>query len=255
MLSEEALAIVDEAIGKIPELRNRMPFCPDHIEFVQTTGIELSRIFGPDSVVVRNFSSINYQFQGTFLANFGDMERKKALHQRQAYLRGLDIAEGILSSAREQLTRHGVEKLLNESRIKVEGAKVFISNGTPSKALEKVERFIRALGLQPLIVMRQPSEGLAIDDLVDKRMEESDCCVILATGDEEVAGRRQPRANVLHEIGLAQEKMESRIIYLKEVGCDFPSNVRPKVWENFQQENMEAAFEKISKELHSFGLL
>ena len=37
--------------------------------------------------------------------------------------------------------------------------------------------------------------------------------------------------------------------------CQFPSNVNPKVWENFRQDNMEAAFEKIIKKLRAFELL
>ncbi len=57
------------------------------------------------------------------------------------------------------------------------------------------------------------------------------------------------------EIGLAQEKHPRRVVYLKEVGCDFPSNVAPKVWESFTQDNMERAVEKVSKELRAFGLL
>ena len=50
-------------------------------------------------------------------------------------------------------------------------------------------------------------------------------------------------------------KLDNRVIYLKEEGCEFPSNVRPKVWENFGQDNMEAAFERITKELKAFGLI
>jgi len=54
---------------------------------------------------------------------------------------------------------------------------------------------------------------------------------------------------------MAQEKFKRKVIYLKENDCEFPSNVRPKVWENFTQDNMENAFEKISKELRAFGLI
>jgi len=54
---------------------------------------------------------------------------------------------------------------------------------------------------------------------------------------------------------MAQEKFKRKVIYLKENGCEFPSNVRPKVWGNFTQDNMENAFEKISKELRAFGLI
>ncbi len=118
-----------------------------------------------------------------------------------------------------------------------------------------MERFVRALGLNPVVVIREAAEGMSVDALVDKRMSESDCAIILATADDEVAGCWQPRLNVIHEIGLAQEKFEGRIIYLKEIGCDFPSNVRPMIWEDFTQDNLEGAFERISKELRSFGLL
>jgi len=77
----------------------------------------------------------------------------------------------------------------------------------------------------------------------------------LATKDDHVDDRYQPRLNVIHEIGLAQEKLGGRVIYLKEKGCDFPSNIAPKVWENFTQDNMENAFAKVVKELRAFGVI
>lgn len=132
---------------------------------------------------------------------------------------------------------------------------IFVSHGTPSAALQKLERFIRALGLNPVIVKDQPSKGGAVDDVVPRNMEECTCAVILATKDDAVGGRFQPRPNVLHEIGLAQEKLNNRVIYLKEDGCDFPSNVTPKIWENFSQANMEEAFIKVAKELRAFGVI
>jgi hypothetical protein len=46
-----------------------------------------------------------------------------------------------------------------------------------------------------------------------------------------------------------------RIIYLKEEGCKFPSNVSPKIWENFSQANMEWALIKVAKELRAFGIV
>jgi predicted nucleotide-binding protein len=78
--------------------------------------------------------------------------------------------------------------------------------------------------------------------------------IALATKDDEVDGHYQPRLNVIHEIGLAQEKLR-RIIYLKEEGCQFPSNVAPKIWESFTQDNMENAFAKVVKELRAFGVI
>lgn len=252
---DQAIGILDQALAKIEPLRQSRPFSPAHVEFVQTTGLELARIFGPDSVPSRNFNRIDYQSIGTFIANASTMDEERARRRAEAYIRGLDAAEGILLSASGQLKTHGVDKILIASRLRSGGGRVFISHGKPSAALTKLERFVRAMGLEPVIVALGPSEGLSVDALVDKRMSDSDCAIILATADDQVGQYRQPRPNVIHEIGLAQEKLANKVVYLKEDGCDFPSNVRPKVWESFTQDNMEAAFEKVIKELRSFGLI
>jgi hypothetical protein len=252
---QKALSVLDNALAKIPGLRGENAFSVAHTEFIQTTGLDLARIFGPESPPARNFAHIDYQSTGSFIAGMLEMDKELTRRRKQAYLRGLDMAEGIIRSARSQLEIHGADKILTASRIRTEGARAFISHGRKSEALTKLERFLRALGVEPIIVVHGPSEGLSVDDLVEKRMGESDCAIILATGDDEVEDHRQPRPNVIHEIGLAQEKFQNKVVYLKEDGCEFPSNVQPKVWESFTQLNMEAAFEKIIKELRSFGLI
>jgi hypothetical protein len=133
--------------------------------------------------------------------------------------------------------------------------RIFISHGTESSALLKVERFVRALGHEPVIVKHQPSLGGSVDDVVESNMTSCAAAIVVATRDEQVEGRYQPRPNVLHEIGMAQQKLNNRVIYLKERGCDFPSNINPKIWETFTNENMEEAFIKIAKELHGFELI
>jgi hypothetical protein len=255
MEKAQAIAAIDKALERIKSLKLQNPGTPQFTQFIQTTGLDLARIFGADSAVSRNFNAIDYQSVGSFMANPLSYDQEIARRRMGAYLRGLGQAEGILLSAREQLEEYGVDRILQGSRVRSEGAKVFVSHGRESAALTKVERFLRALGCQPVIVVRGPSEGMSVDDLVELRMQDSDCAIILATADDDLGDRRQPRPNVIHEIGMAQEKLENKVIYLKEVGCDFPSNVGPKVWENFTQNNMEAAFEKISKELHAFHLL
>jgi predicted nucleotide-binding protein len=255
MDAAEAIAALDDAIAQIPALRNGRRHSPEHVAFIQSTGLELARIFGPESTVSKNFSRITYTSSGSILTSYYSYEEDMARVRHEAYLQGLDVAEGILRSAKAQLERHGADRILRASRVRVEGAKVFISHGREGPALNKLERFLRALGTTPVIVVREPSEGMAVDDLVEKRMAESDCVVVLATADDLVEGRKQPRPNVIHEIGMAQEKVPNKIVYLKEEGCQFPSNVSPRVWGNFTHDNMEEAFEKVSKELRAFGLL
>lgn len=255
MNNVEAIVTINEAIGKLPKLRRCQAFSSEHTEFLQTTVLELRRIFGPDSDIVTSFHQISYQFEGTIITDIFDAEKDREIHNHKAYLAGLDMAEEILSSALQQLKKYAMEQLRAESKTKISGGRVFISHGTQTPALRKVERFIRTIGLDPVIVVEEASEGLAIDDLIEKRMNESDCALILATADEGIAGRKQPRPNVIHEIGLAQAIFKDKVIYLKEKGCDFPTNIQPKVWGSFVQNNMESAFEKIAKELHAFGFI
>lgn len=255
MDQSEAITVIEKALARIPSLRASHGQSPQHVAFVQTTGMDLARVFGADSPVSMNFSRIAYQATGALLISplFYDIELSRKNHE--GYLQGLNVAEGILFSALEQLQSYGIDKILRRSTIRNEGARIFISHGTEGPALTKLERFLRALGTQPVVVMREASEGMSVDDLVEKRLSESDCVIILATADDQIGERRQPRPNVIHEIGLAQERFPGNVIYLKEQGCEFPSNVKPKVWGDFVQENMEGAFEKVSKELNAMGLL
>lgn len=108
---------------------------------------------------------------------------------------------------------------MNESRIKWSEGRVFINHGKETQALRKVERIVRTLGLEPGIVILGTSEDLAVGDLVEKRMSESDCTLILATSNNEVKGRKLPRPNIIHKMEMAQGKLRSKVIYLKENGC------------------------------------
>ncbi len=179
-----------------------------------------------------------------------------ALHEA-AFQKDLERAEGFLQSAIDQLEQVGLDQLRRDSGYVVAdgAAKIFISHGHAEDVLRRVEDYVRALGLEPVVVKRGASEGEGLDDLVERRMEECDAQIILATADDAVDGLRQPRPNVIHETGLGQRIFEKRIVYLKEDCANFPSNVAPKVWESFQRDNLETAFEKIAKELRAFGLL
>jgi len=133
--------------------------------------------------------------------------------------------------------------------------KAFIAHGDKSIALDKLCSFLKALGVEALVVEEQPSKSKAVDDKVEHYMSEADCAIILATGNDEIKGKLYPRQNVIHEIGLAQKTFPDRIIYLLEKGAEFPSNIHPKVWESFTQDCMDEAFIAVARELRAFGLM
>jgi predicted nucleotide-binding protein len=114
-----------------------------------------------------------------------------------------------------------------------------------------------ALGVTPIIVEEQPSEGRSKDKNVEYYLKQCNCAVILATkGDVDGrTGEFIPRGNILNEVGRCQEIFPNRMVYLLEERVKFPTNIDEKVWERFTEESMDKAFIKIAKELRAFGLI
>ncbi len=175
--------------------------------------------------------------------------------QREINMQCLDSCESALQSI---LRNYEGEDFTSVTSTPTEGTltpKVFIAHGKDSLALTKLCRFLTQISIDPLVVEDKPSEGRAVDDKVDFYLNQSDCAIILATGDDQIDGKIHPRQNVIHEIGSAQRIFPRKIIYLLEGGTEFPSNISPKVWQSFNQECMEEAFITIARELIAFGLL
>ncbi len=158
-------------------------------------------------------------------------------------------------------TEHSLIEVPPESIFRLTLPKAFISHGKESAALRKLKEFIETLGIEPIIVKKQASLDKDLPDKVNLYLSQADFVIILATGDDtvkdKITGKEiiQPRQNVIHEIGLAQKTHPGRIIYLLEEGAEFPSNIRPKVWESFKQRNMMDAFLGIVRELRAYDIL
>lgn len=161
----------------------------------------------------------------------------------------LDINEGIRD-------RQG-KKIEKSQIVSTEPLKAFIAHGGASPALAKLKNFLDALGVQPLIIEEQPSEGRSIAINVDYYARQSDFAIILATkGDVDgKTGGFIPRGNVLMEIGKLQELLKDRIVYLVQAGTNLPTNISEKVRVRFSPQSMDNSFIKIAKELRNWGLL
>jgi predicted nucleotide-binding protein len=166
----------------------------------------------------------------------------------------------LMDSANEAIGRLEAEPEL-EKLFKMtspfEPPKAFIAHGGKSAARDKLEDFLTALDVTPIIVEEQPSQGRSKDKNVEHYLKLCDCAIILATqGDVDGrTGEFIPRGNILNEIGRCQEIFPNRMVYLLEEGVKFPTNIDEKVWERFTEESMDKAFIKIAKEFRAFGLL
>jgi len=259
MTTDDAVATLRAIIAEIPQVAQAGRYSGVHVRWLQNVSFEVGRIFGPRSCVSANFAQLRWSMGSGPLPLDANWNLRACIDREneKAFNRDLERGQGILESGIDQLQRVGLEQLRQESGYFVAAGarKVFITHGHAEDVLRRVEDFVRALGLEPVVVKRGASQGESVDDLVERRIEECQAQIVLATADDEVNGRWQPRMNVIHEVGLGQRIFKDRIIYLKEDRCAFPSNVAPKVWESFPRDNLEPAYQKIAKELRAMGLL
>ncbi|MBA7575632.1 hypothetical protein ES708_17464 [subsurface metagenome] len=149
-----------------------------------------------------------------------------------------------------------IEAVLKDNIQNKLGTNIFISHGHHPEIKEKVEDFIESLELNPVVVMDSSSDGLSVDDKVDKYIKKCAASIILYTPDHELTdGTFLPRQNVIHETGLLQRIMPDKVIYLKEKTVKLPTNITPKVYVSFEKDNLTEAIIQIVKELKSFGVL
>lgn len=149
-----------------------------------------------------------------------------------------------------------IETVLKDKIQNKFGTNIFISHGHHPEIREKVEEFIESLELNPIVVMDNASDGLSVDDKVDKYIKKCAASIILYTPDDELKdGSFLPRQNVIHETGILQREMPDRIIYVKEKKVKLPTNITPKVYVSFNEDNLTDTFIQIVKELKSFEIL
>lgn len=176
----------------------------------------LNEIFGETHLIARHFAGVTYYIPTSTIIQGWDPNAEIERLGVIAFRHGIETQRGILRSALDHLTKFGVPELAPSAG--KQKTRVFISHGSAEDVLETITHFIEDdLDLDAVIVKRKPSGGASIDDRVEALMDTSDVIVILATADDQVeSGAKQPRQNVIHEIGLAQAKMPDRVIYLKE---------------------------------------
>jgi hypothetical protein len=205
-------------------------------------------IFGEDSRELKKF-----EVAAKLPLPIGTAEqirRQLPKDRRGTMLRAAREIEAILSIIKE----YG----LPEKRETPVPAQVFIAHGGKSAALDKLCSFIEALGVEPLVVEVEPSEGRLTEGQVNKYMKQADCAIILATYghiEDVKTHKKHPRLNVVDELGRCRKVFPHRTILLLEKGVDLPSNDSGIIYEHFTKRNMENAFIKVAKELRAFGLI
>ena len=130
--------------------------------------------------------------------------------------------------------------------------KVFISHGHNEIVKLKLKEFLgERLGLEPVILVDQPDEGLTVVEKLEKYGPECDfALIVLTTDDQTTDGGRRARQNVIHELGYFHGILgRDKVLLLKQSGVDLFSNISGLVYKEFDREKIELVFEDIRKAL------
>ena len=246
MESSRLLELLKDALNEVPRLRE-LPY--------GNSDYRLWR-HKVEDILRAKFGVRSHEFSRFFRSVTGFPFNSADLNQKE-YLRRLQEDETALKSIVWEVEVVGA-KAEPEAETPGEAHKAFIAHGGKSAALNKLCSFLEALGVEPLVVEVEPSEGRLTEEQVDEYMKQADCAIILATYGhiEDVKTRKKhPRLNVVDELGRCRKVFLHRTVLLLEKGIDLPSNVSGIVHEHFTKQNMENAFIKLAKELRSFGLI
>jgi hypothetical protein len=241
---QKALELLRQYQDEIKHLKTLPPHNNEYRLWQDKVNVVLAAAFGKDSDEYKN---LNPKIYVTWL--------KSEAEEQEEYLRDLEERELGITKILQKYEILGIPTTSGVGGGNLPS--VFIAHGGKTAARDKLEDFLTVLGVTPIIVEEQPSQGRSKDKNVEYYLKQCDCAIILATkGDVDGrTGEFIPRGNILIEIGRCQEILPDRMIYLLEEGAKFPTNIDEKVWERFTQESIDKAFIKVAKELRAFGLI
>ena len=160
----QAKAYLQEALDQIPALKSLNAKSSEFRIWCRNTQITINNIFPADSGNAKEFASIRYIAMVIPSTVHDDME---------AYLRGLDRASDTLTSMITDIDRWWdkwwpddvQQQTANGQPGEVEPIatnRIFVVHGRDEAAKHTVARFLEGLGLEPVILQEQPSQGRTV---------------------------------------------------------------------------------------------
>ena len=249
---EQALEFIRSRLKSLEPLSTREAISDEWVVWRRTTASGLKHFFGEDSDEIRWFAPPPKGVVVPRLETAG----QGAARERREYSEWIGESKTALQSILEKYEALGPSIGAPELPKDTAVAKAFISHGGRRPSLTAIEDFLRALGVEPLVVEKRASEGREMHDNVDQYRQLSDFAIVLWTRDvEDAKGKWLASGSVEEESGELRGQFKDRIIYLKEEDVELPAMSGSLVFESFTEDNMAPAFLKIVTELHAWGWL
>lgn len=247
----KAFNLLMQKTDEISKLRTLSPDNHQYKLWVQEVSNILELTFGETS---REYDNFVKALSSDYLASTEEEKIEKYNKELDAYEIALDSALHKCALIADETPKDKAEQ---PSTIIGSPPKAFIAHGPKSQALDKLCRFLTALGIKPLVIEQEPYQSRSVNEQVEVHLKEASCAIVLGTADDKELkdGKLYPRRNVHIEIGRFQERFPDKTIYLLQENAFFPSNVMEKLHARFTPECMDEALIRVAIELQAFHLI
>ena len=251
----KALARLRNALEKIPELKRQGYKSPNLKKWRRDTRVAIQYTFGEESKVT-DFTNIEYW---PSIVMSGDSDDTF----QSAYEDGLNSAEAVLESMIDEVDEYWQDDEVSTSvpdRRVVESStnEVFLIHGRDGGTRETVARFLEHLGLVPVILAEQASQGSTIIEKFETRANVSFAIALLTPDDagsldsETDAPRPRARQNVIFELGYFIGRLgREKVCALTKGEVEIPSDYSGVVYVSLEGDGWKI---ELVKELKAAGL-
>ncbi len=159
----------------------------------------------------------------------------------------------------EQTSDDELEEPLSQKQHPVSSREVFVVHGRDEDALRAVEQVIRSLGLEPVVLYKQPNQGRTVIEQFEKHSDVG-FAVVLLTPDDLAHNKKTPkeieeraRQNVILELGYFMAKLgRDCVCALKKGEVDRPSDIHDVLY--VEMDEGGAWREQLAQEMREAGL-
>ena len=223
---------IQRALDAIPELMSMPRSSQEFTKWHRNTRISIEYTFGEDSQYSRTFNSIEYS-PGIVINGIPNQPFQ------EAYLGGLKYAESILESMLEEIEEYWDDDVQARAANgqpstsePITTNRVFVVHGRDEAAKHTLARYLGDLGLEPVILQEQPSQGRTIIEKFEEESQTVGFAVVLGTPDDIGALaidkdnlRPRMRQNVVLELGYFAGKLgRKRVCVLLKPDVERPSD-------------------------------
>lgn len=275
MIPEQEIEVLREQLKKGKELLNdELPDLRRCRTWAGTTADCLQGMLGSTSHILASFKKASEKYGNWSYINEGLEVRDRGQRNFES-LRNSCQAEAsrrkraAIGAIHEQLecVQNVVEsletKLLTNTPLvaRAQGNKIFVVHGHDETALFRIERFLKKLQLDPLVLREKPNEGQTIIEKFMALSNQAGFAVVLLTPDDRGGRNAEPyekqklraRQNVIFELGFFLGKLgRKNVCALYNEGVEIPSDYQGVLYVKFDESDVWQM--NLAKEMKMAGL-